>query len=132
MDEDVLLEDHASNSKMIRITRPMRIKWDLLTMILALWNALWVPIDIAFVKQGELAEFTLILSTIIDTFFITDLFLNFYTTYVDRSGEEVFDHKKIVRHYLKTWFVFDLIASFPLDKVLILAEYDATFGNQYL
>ena len=65
-DDYTLVTDHAATSKMIRITRPMRIRWDMLTMILALWNAIWVPIDISFVKAGETYEFAFILSTVTD------------------------------------------------------------------
>ena len=110
----------------------MRIRWDIFTMILALWNALWVPIDISFVKSGELFEFGMITSTIIDSFFILDLILNFFTTYIDKSQEEIFDHKKIVNHYLRTWFIFDLIASFPIDKFMMVFGDKNLGGNDYI
>ena len=54
--------------------------------------------------------------------------LNFYTTYIDSSGEEVLDHKKIVSHYLKKNFVIDLVASVPIDN-FILAYGDSGDGG---
>jgi len=34
--------------KMIRINNPLRVRWDLLVMILSIWVSLEVPVEIAF------------------------------------------------------------------------------------
>jgi len=33
--------------------------------------------------------------------FCGDVLLNFVTTYIDESGEEIFDYKKIARNYMR-------------------------------
>ena len=49
-----------------------------------------------------------------------DIILNFCTGYIKDSGEGdiVLDPKVIRIHYLKTWFVIDLLSTFPFDLIL--------------
>jgi hypothetical protein len=84
-------------------------------MLLAIYNSFTVPIFVSF--RIEETEELFILNGIIDTMFVVDIVLNFFSTYIDRNGEEVLDHKKIVKNYLKKAFIIDLIASLPLDLV---------------
>ena len=86
---------------MIRVTRPRRILWDLFTMILAFWNALSIPFFVAFRPPVEKEVFMFVLNTLIDFIFCFDVILNFYTTYINADGKEIFNHKQIVSHYLK-------------------------------
>lgn len=51
---------------------------------------------------------------IIDSFFYIDLVLNFFFTYEDASGLEVFDLRKIAKRYLTGRFFLDLIACMPV------------------
>lgn len=46
---------------------------------------------------------------------VTDIILNFRTTFVNRKGEVVSDWKLISINYLRTWFVVDLLAALPFD-----------------
>ncbi|KAE9256796.1 hypothetical protein PF002_g1631 [Phytophthora fragariae] len=44
--------------------------------------------------------------------------LHFFTTYVDETGVEIVDRKEIRRHYLKTAFFVDIMATIPFDFVI--------------
>lgn len=57
------------------------------------------------------------LSSIMDVWFIIDVFLNFRTGYVDH-GATVMDKKKIAKNYIKTWFLVDFFASIPWEIFL--------------
>ena len=57
----------------------------------------------------------------IDLFFLIDILLNFFTSY-RHQGIEVTEKHLTVRHYLKTVFVVDLVANFPL--VILLLYFD--------
>uniref|UniRef100_T1KB18 Cyclic nucleotide-binding domain-containing protein n=1 Tax=Tetranychus urticae TaxID=32264 RepID=T1KB18_TETUR len=46
---------------------------------------------------------------------ITDILLNFRTTFVNKKGEVVTKSKSIVIHYIRGWFFCDLIAALPFD-----------------
>ena len=52
-------------------------------------------------------------STTIKTF--ADIILNFRTTFVNKKGEVVSKTRSIAFHYLKGWFLLDLIAALPFD-----------------
>ncbi len=75
----------------------------------------------------------LVFDTIIDVFFILDLcnidihlvdkliVVNFNTGFY-RKGIVVMKRKDIVLNYLKTWFLLDLLASFPYNWVFNFDE----------
>jgi hypothetical protein len=68
----------------------------------------------------------LILETIMDVFFIVDfcksLVLNFtgmnFVTGYYKKGHVVMQRGVIIKHYLRTWFLLDLLASFPYSWVI--------------
>lgn len=46
---------------------------------------------------------------------VTDIALNFRTTYVSTSGQVVYDPRSICIHYATSWLFVDLIAALPFD-----------------
>jgi len=46
---------------------------------------------------------------------ISDIFLHFRTTFVNKKGEVVSHPKVIAINYLKGWFLLDLLAALPFD-----------------
>ena len=62
---------------------------------------------------------------------------NFFTGYISSQKDThlevvVLDHKKIVVHYLKTWFLLDLISSIPLATILRAVDHveGGCLGNE--
>lgn len=53
-----------------------------------------------------------------DVLFIVDLVLNFFTGWVTKEGAVIMDHQVIVRKYLTSWFVIDLLSSIPFDLII--------------
>ena len=51
-----------------------------------------------------------------DVTFMTDIIVAFNTGFY-KKGYLVMKRKEIVKNYLKTWFVLDLMASFPYSWV---------------
>ena len=48
-----------------------------------------------------------------------DFILQFYITYYDKEGDQVFDRTLIAKHYVMSIpFIFDLVASFPLELII--------------
>jgi len=43
----------------------------------------------------------------------------------NKADEIILDPKQIARHYLRSWFVLDLISSLPLDYTITLLIPDA-------
>ena len=46
---------------------------------------------------------------------MSDIVLNFRTTYVSTSGQVVYDSRSICIHYVTSWLFVDLIAALPFD-----------------
>eukprot|EP00359_Climacostomum_virens_P009226 CAMPEP_0204918572 /NCGR_PEP_ID=MMETSP1397-20131031/16238_1 /ASSEMBLY_ACC=CAM_ASM_000891 /TAXON_ID=49980 /ORGANISM="Climacostomum Climacostomum virens, Strain Stock W-24" /LENGTH=950 /DNA_ID=CAMNT_0052091901 /DNA_START=48 /DNA_END=2900 /DNA_ORIENTATION=- len=111
---DVPREYEEINTRLIRITRPFRTKWDLFLMVLALYVCITVPMQVAFEEKETIALFTV--NTIIDFIFLGDIVLNFFTTFINSNGDEVTDLKVIGKHYLRTYFLIDFCGSFPIDN----------------
>ena len=56
----------------------------------------------------------------VDYFFIFDIFFNFFAATREEDGTLITRNKKIAINYMKGWFFFDLIASFPFEEVINL------------
>jgi hypothetical protein len=52
---------------------------------------------------------------------LIDVLLNFNTGYWDK-GILIMKRANITKHYLKTWFIFDIIATFPYENVTSYVE----------
>ena len=105
-----------------------KVIWDWLVLLLVIFTAIQVPFYATFTRtapvifdigDGGHSEAIVILTTMVDLIFIVDIFLNFRTTYVRSSSElKEQDSKKIAKHYLKTWFLIDLLAAIPFDLMV--------------
>eukprot|EP01135_Chromosphaera_perkinsii_P009268 Nk52_evm20s1705 gene=Nk52_evmTU20s1705 len=90
--------------------------WDWFMMVLVLLTCVLVPYAIAF--DSRLVP--IYVEVIIDVCFISDLVMNFRTGYLDDSGRPIMDPKLIRKHYLRGWFVLDLLAAFPFSLLLLV------------
>lgn len=82
----------------IKFDEPMKLKWDIVIILLAVWNSLFIPLTLAFpeyeerYKTNPYYQSVEIISTIL---YIFDIFLQIRTTYINQIGEEITDNKKI-------------------------------------
>lgn len=60
----------------------------------------------------------------VDVTFIVDILINFRTTYVNQNDEVVSHPGKIAVHYLRGWFLIDLVAAIPFDLLLFGSDTD--------
>jgi hypothetical protein len=88
-----------------------RVKWDLLIMLLAIYNCFMVPVQFCFdPKFAESIYFT-ITDMLINLIFLIDILINFRTSFIHpKTGDEVMDLKVIAVHYIKARFWIDLLA----------------------
>ena len=94
--------------------------WDFYLSGWLLYSCIATPVNLAFfdIKPGD-ALF--VVDMIIDFSFLMDVLLNFFTGFYDKEGAVKLRNRDIALHYCKTWFVLDLIASFPsgiIDTVI--------------
>lgn len=57
----------------------------------------------------------------VDYFFIVDIFFNFFAAIREEDGSLDTRNKSIAISYIKGWFLFDFIASFPTEDVINIA-----------
>jgi hypothetical protein len=96
-------------------------------MLLVIFQALYIPVSVAWqINLGEGWG----LDYIVDTLFISDLFMSFNLAYRPHpQADLVTDRKLIAINYFKLWFWIDLVASVPFDK-LAAAFQDQGSGEQ--
>lgn len=76
----------------IRVNNPFKIRWDLLIMLLSVWNCFSLPVDIAFSPPIFQTLGNIFINHITDALFIADLLLSFRTTVIDEvTGQEIID-----------------------------------------
>ena len=105
----------------------LRMKWDLCIIVLALYNCITIPLDVAFPSEQEQAvihhtetngvDGTAIFERIVDCLFAVDIAMSFRTTYVNPlTNTEVMDGKRIAGNYFfSSRFWIDLMASIPFE-----------------
>ncbi|KAG7304428.1 Potassium voltage-gated channel sub H member 6-variant 2 [Plutella xylostella] len=114
---------------------PYKAAWDWLILILVIYTAIFTPYVAAFQlnepdfdkrskKFGE--DPIVVIDMIVDVTFIVDILINFRTTYVNVADEVESDPAKIAMHYLRGWFLIDLVAAIPFDLLLFGTDTDET------
>ena len=89
--------------------------WDVLGFFFIVYQSLVVPYRISFDQEatGDIYYFELLQ----DVYFMTDILVCFNTgAYID--GALVMRRKDSMLHYMKTWFLLDILASFPYDMMI--------------
>ena len=107
----------------------------MICFLFILYQCIVIPYNISFSIKPEGVK--LVIDTIIDVFFIADLrntniallyivFINFNCGFY-RKGVLVMTRKDIILNYLKTWFLLDLLASFPYSWIINIDDPDSYF-----
>jgi len=93
--------------------------WDLLVIVLSVWNSIEIPYQFAFAKLDDGLNFLNVVDYIIDALFAFDIFVNFRTCYIDSKTDSlVTDPKLICKNYIQGRFWVDLFASIPFELLL--------------
>nr|XP_012218333.1 PREDICTED: potassium voltage-gated channel subfamily H member 6 isoform X6 [Linepithema humile] len=115
---------------------PFKAVWDWVILLLVMYTAIFTPYVAAFVlsdpdynsrknkKYGD--DPIVVIDLIVDVTFIVDIIINFRTTFVNSNDEVVSHPGKIAVHYLKGWFIIDLVAAIPFDLLLVGSDTDET------
>ena len=73
------------------------------------------PTNCVAVYRGSSWEYA---DIFIDSFFVTDLVLNFFTPVI-LDGRKVSRHRVIAAYYLRHGFAFDLLCTFPYSAFIV-------------
>ena len=93
--------------------------WDMMIVVLVVFNCVYLPLDIAFNIKDE---FMSNVDMFVDLLFICDILINFRTTFQDQdTGEYETNAQKIAMKYINGWFWLDLPASLPFELIFLLS-----------
>ena len=104
--------------------------WDLCNLVLLIYSVFEIPYSLSFQQSSCVDSEGDNVNLFIDAFFMTDVVLSFFTAYMDEeSGVMEVQIPAIVSHYLKGWFLFDLVSSLPWDRIFCaFVHYDDSNG----
>lgn len=108
----------------IDIIRPndyFKVKWDMMIMLLSLFNCFSVPLAVAFQPTTFEANAFVIINFIIDFCFFCDIIVTFRTSFIDDQGNEETRYMFIASNYLRSTFIIDFLATVPFDTILQLS-----------
>lgn len=109
--------------------------WDVVTCTALLFTAVITPYEVGFLPPPESStEVLFILNRMIDIVFLIDIGIHFILMYPatdsDQSVIWVQSPKRIMLHYLKTWFLIDTISSLvSITDIVAVYEQDASDFN---
>jgi hypothetical protein len=98
----------------------IKVAWDIFVSALVIVSAIVIPFRIVFhPEKGDINYLFDPTYWIITVFLCLNVVLNFNTAFYYRH-RLISDRKLIARHYLKTWFISDAIASLPIGPMIML------------
>jgi Ca2+-binding EF-hand superfamily protein len=98
--------------------------WDAVQVLVLTYIAIAVPYRTGFDLEVATGSFTFWFEVLCDVYFVFDIFLNFRTAYRDDDGVLITDTKVIAHRYLRSWFIIDICACFPVTYIELLIGYE--------
>jgi hypothetical protein len=96
----------------------MMMAFELFMFFLLLWNCFEIPFRIAFLPLiAPLPIPFLFVESIIDWCFMMTFAVGFYKPFLHSAGYLVTSPKEIRAHYLRSWFIVDLVSACPWDFI---------------
>jgi hypothetical protein len=96
-------------------------RWSVLMMFCLLYTSFVTTYEITFIFAGSTVPRGLwIFNRAIDTFFCTDVLVNFNTAYYHKSGMLMESRSYIMANYVRGWFILDLVSTIPWSELAFL------------
>jgi len=119
---DEELDETYEDNKMFMIdpNSSFKVIWDISLLLSIIYSAIFSPFFIAF-NFDENFDLIFYLEALIDLLFIIDVVLNFLIPYYDHEENLVWNFSKIRNKYLQSWFLLDIISSYPSYLISIIS-----------
>lgn len=82
------------------------LAWEMMGLAFIIWDVITIPM---MVFEPEESEFTDVMQWILRSFWLLDVLMSFMTGYLQDQGTLEMRPVRIAKHYLRTWFLPDLI-----------------------
>lgn len=97
--------------------------WNVVLIILLIYTATYMPYKICFIDDPTYTSE--VIDQIVDALFAIDIFVNFMSAVELADGNIAMQPKLIAQIYLRSWFLFDLVAVFPFQQIISSATIDS-------
>ena len=94
-----------------------RAAWDTFMVLLICYLCGVLPLRLCFDDGPELGSLLFWIDVVTDFGFVLDVVINFRTAFFDRQGVLEERPRAIANHYLRGWFLWDLISCLPLQML---------------
>ncbi|KAA8492505.1 Potassium voltage-gated channel protein eag [Porphyridium purpureum] len=96
--------------------------WDVLILCLMVFLSTVYVFEVCFSAANSISSPVIWIGIPISVLFFVDLVLNFFTGYVRLDGIVETDLDVVAKHYLRSWFMIDLIAAIPWSLIAFAGE----------
>ncbi|KAL2081093.1 hypothetical protein ACEWY4_022946 [Coilia grayii] len=127
--EEECIKQRDSGILVIHPFSPIRSYYIMCMVAITFLNLIGIPMEIAFL-DGESGVGWEGFNVFSDTLFLIDVALNFRTGIITEDNEDAILDLKLIRiNYLKSWFIPDVIAAFPVGYILLIADLTYSTDN---
>ena len=113
--EDDDSDTEKDNGFVINPENPYKTIWDLLVSFIIIFSSVVAPYKIAFSDIDSMTD--KVLDSVLSFILLFDIVLNFFSVYIDKDDNIIKNQKKIIKHYLKTWIIIDIISTIPFNFI---------------
>ena len=104
--------------------------WSIVIALLMLYVAIFSPYRLAFTDDVYFDGWT-VFDFVLNGVFCVDIVINFCTCYELPDGTIEDRRRKIAAHYLKKWFIVDLISSVPFNMIDFIQQQETNDSNSF-
>lgn len=97
--------------------------WDLCSLIAVIYCTFMVPYDMTFDPPAS-AGVSSAIDMSVEVFFMTEILLNFFTSYINEDGVEIKSKFLIIAQYGLSWLPIDTVSSVPSEIIRRIATAD--------
>ena len=112
-----------------------KLYFDSIIFFITIFNMIFPPLKLCFKPKNlnYIHSKDFIINIIINIFYLFDLFLGFITAYYDIEERFIIKLPNIIFNYLTSWFIPDLISSFPYSIISLfkISKNYTTSINEY-
>ena len=111
-----ILEGVTGNKRFLPFIHPeskFKKFWAIIIIFFLMYAGTLMPFRLSFLEY-EYGDAWFYLDLCADMAFFIDVFVNSFTAFYDEDAVLIMDNRRIFSRYFRSWFAWDLIASFPI------------------
>lgn len=114
------VNSHVATRLIIMPSAQWKKAWDIMIILLVLYNSILLPIDLGFKAYISANEVRNVADVVIDILFAIDILLTFRTATVAETGLPILSPSDIAKSYAGGWLTIDVFATLPWEVLTSL------------